>query len=204
CLSVHGMIAISPLRKLRDKLAERLRLGPPSSSPGWRYVGLSPHGDPRVYEGFSTWDLGFVRVSGSVLEFLGEETRVALRREQLVSVALVDGPPSWFRTRCVRIAWAVGGGCEGQMRLTPLEETHVAAIGVRARALVEEIERWRLSEDALGNRVAPRESVPPSGEVTSVYPHELVRPAVFMRLLILDAILGAGAAALLRLPFDPA
>src|SRR5262249_22312064 len=153
-----------------------------------------------------TWDLGFVRVSGSVLEFLGEETRFALRREQLVSVALVDGPPSWYRTRCVRIGWAVGGGREGLMRLTPLEESHVGPIRLpgRARALAEEIERWRLSEDALGNRVAPRESVPPSGEVTNVYPFQLVNLGVFTRFLILDAILGAVAAALLRLPFDPA
>ena len=204
CAAVQGAIAITPLRRLRDKLAERLHLGPPSSCPGWRYVGLSPHGDARVYEGFSTWDLGFVRVSGSVLEFLGEETRFALRRKQLVSVALVDGPPSWYRTRCVRIGWAVGNGREGQIRLTPLEDSHLSAIGARARALADEIERWRLTEDVLNDPISPRETYPPSGEVTNVRPFELVHPGLFLRFAMFDAILGAVMSALLGLPFDPA
>ncbi|HTO90872.1 MAG TPA: M48 family metalloprotease [Candidatus Sulfotelmatobacter sp.] len=204
CLMAQSMIALAPLRALRGKLAARLHLGPASASPGWRFVGLSPHADPRVYEGFSTWDLGFVRVSGPVLEFLGEETRFALRREQLVSVALVDGPPSWLRTRVVRIAWNVGGGREGLLRLTPLESASVGEIGGRARALVAEIERWRLSEDALAARIAPRESVPPSGEVTSIAPRQIVRPALFVRLAMLDTMLAAVAALAFGLPFDPA
>ena len=206
CVLVIDFLAVQPMIGLRRALARRLRLGADPESGGWRLAGLSPHAEPRVYEGFSNWELGFVRVSDGALEFAGEEVRFAIPADRVVGVAVVAGAPTWIPTRSVQVDWLDDAGDEHSLRITPMGGAALHMIGPSADRLGAEIEAWRSGRGiAAGGSPAPEpaHSLPPSGAVTSADPRTLARLGNLVPFLVLDGIVALLLCTLFGLPVFP-
>ncbi len=197
-LALANFLSVQPLRRLRAPLARRLGLGDRPESAGWSMAGFAPHGQPRVYEGFANWELGFVRLGGEGLLFAGEEARFTLRPEQIVDVAVVRSIPSWIPSQALRVRWCDAAGVSREFRLTLLDVATFHGIGAKVRRLAREIESWRAAAPALA---AGPHAGPPTAEVTCTHPRMLARPSSLVTLLVLDILMGAMVSLLFGLPF---
>jgi hypothetical protein len=207
CLFVFDFFAVQPLHAMAARVARRVGLPPRPREAGWALAGLAPHAEPRVYEGFSNWDLGFVRVSDGRLEYLGEETRFALGPDRITRVERVRAP-GWIPLSVVRVTWRDDEGGLHALRLSPLDGIGLHSVAGRSRKLAARIESLANGEASGRLRAADSEAIlasalPPRGEITCMNPRALVKPGVLIQFLVFDALLGTIAALLYRRPFDP-
>jgi Zn-dependent protease with chaperone function len=72
-------------QRLRAKLQ---RSGFGEASRDGLFVGFAPAAEPHSYESYLFWDAGILRLTAEQLCYVGEETRFALRREQIVDIYL--------------------------------------------------------------------------------------------------------------------
>ncbi|OGF04604.1 MAG: hypothetical protein A2W00_02375 [Candidatus Eisenbacteria bacterium RBG_16_71_46] len=191
-------LGLLPQRLLAERLRERvlcgLTLGGEVS-----LVGLSPSAEPRRYEGFGDWDLGFLLVRGERLCYLGEETRFVLRRSQLRAVELRDDAGAWFRTPRVILRWTTGGEA-GCVSLRAIPGTSVRAAAARTREVATRIESWR--RDGAHNGAGHDDAaLPPLGAVTSA--PEPAPAAKLASAVVISGALAAVACALAGLPMSP-
>jgi Zn-dependent protease with chaperone function len=92
--------------KLKRKILERMRnQGLAPDAWGGVFVGFSPDPFPRLYELNYAWDAGFLVIAGDRLCYLGEETRFALRRDQITKIRPGPGHPSWWPSQRIYISW---------------------------------------------------------------------------------------------------
>jgi Zn-dependent protease with chaperone function len=70
------------------------------------YVGFSPTAAPRLYEGNSNWDIGYLFFRSDRICYRGEETRFALRQDQITAIKHADGLPGLLSTNRIYIAWS--------------------------------------------------------------------------------------------------
>lgn len=205
CNAALDALAVGPLRGIRSRLQRRLEqadAGFAASDPVC--VALAPHAEPRVYEGFYNWDLGFLSLRHGRLEYRGEETSFALFPDQVTDLRLVPGPPSWIRTACVLVCWQDTAGVGGALRLTPIESDALSGAARHARRLHQRLVTWRAdgpTTDTLANAAVPSGKLPPSADVTSLAPHEMMRAATVPTLIILNLLGSAVLCALIGLPF---
>jgi Zn-dependent protease with chaperone function len=89
--------------KLRPKLEQKLK--PPREAV---FVGLSPHGEVRTYEGNYIWDLGFLTFENDRLKFVGEQATFELAQSQIIETTKVAGAPRWCRTSALLIKTTTG------------------------------------------------------------------------------------------------
>ena len=92
--------------KLRRQLAHRL------SEEGWNpqdvgaiFVGLAPHAEPRIYDGFYDWDVGFLVLGAEELCYLGDKTRFALPRERITEIRTAPCVAGWTPTERIEVRW---------------------------------------------------------------------------------------------------
>jgi hypothetical protein len=60
---------------------------------------------PRIYDGNATWDIGYLFFRSDRLCYCGEETRFALRQNQITAIRLGDGTPSLLPSKRIFVAW---------------------------------------------------------------------------------------------------
>jgi hypothetical protein len=75
-------------RELRSKIGAAMRM---AECEGVIFVGLSPEPRVLVYDGFSDWDAGFMTLSKGRLDYMGEQVRFTLRREQVSEIRVGEG-----------------------------------------------------------------------------------------------------------------
>jgi STE24 endopeptidase len=68
-------------------------------------VGLGPHDGPRVYDNCQIWDAGCLFLFQDRLAYVGEETRFALRRDEIESIELRPYRPRLAPEQMVVIRW---------------------------------------------------------------------------------------------------
>jgi hypothetical protein len=185
-----------------------LRLRPPTAAAHAEQeapvlVGLGPHAEARAYEGLANWDLGFAWLADGRLRYRGEEAEFALSPGQVAAVELVAGAPSWIRTRVVRVRWRDKEGQERAFRLTPLESRRLMGIAPRARALQQRLELWRRAAAPVPAWHSP-EASPPTAEITSSSPRDLLTARDWLRLPMVGLLASAAACGLVGAPFWPA
>jgi Zn-dependent protease with chaperone function len=159
------------LAALRPRLLHRWRMQgydfPPQQT---FYVGLSPHGSVRVYEDCHEWDLGFIVLAPSQLSYLGEQTRFSLRPEQIRSIRVGPGEPSWWKTRRVYVEWCdPAKQLSGTFNLSPLNARSLWHSAKQADGIADVLSRW-LTRTRGGPPPLPASAALPSpdfGEVTS-------------------------------------
>lgn len=198
-LLAMNFIAVQPLRRLRRPLAERLALGRDPESRGWTFTGVAPHAEPRVYEGFANWDVGWLRIGEDAIEFAGEEAAFTLAPGAITSITLVEGLPGWIRPRAVLVRWTDSRGQARALRLAPLDAEHLLAIRGRAAALASALESWRCQPHAVGTPACLAPELP-SGEITCTHPRMLGRPRSLVSLAVVDGLAAALLCGLLGLP----
>ena len=69
------------------------------------FVGFSPSAAPRSYELNVNWDLGCLFVGSDRLCYWGEETKFALRSDEITALKLAPGSPSLLSPWRIYVAW---------------------------------------------------------------------------------------------------
>lgn len=167
-------------------------------------VGFAPADRPRVYEGLTHWDMGFLFLRSDRICYVGDETAFALRYDQISDLRLGPGSPSWIRNERIYLAWKD----EAQQR------TGVFSIasarpesGTKLRALTSELfrdlNRWRNAKAA--SRSLPEElaklDIPQTGAVTAQAPGAALKGGKLLNELFLVGVFAVIVAALFGLPF---
>lgn len=192
-------IAVQPLRGLRRPLAERLGLGRDPESRGWTFAGVAPHAEPRVYEGFANWDVGWLRVGDDTIEFAAEEAAFVLRAESVLAIERVKGLPGWIPSHAVLVRWLDSRGQPHALRLAPLDGEALHTMGTRAARLTATLEAWRARPHAAADPDAPAPA-PPVGEITCTHPRQLGRPRALIGFALIDLLAAGFVGTLLGLP----
>jgi Zn-dependent protease with chaperone function len=188
------------IRTLERSIARRL--GVHDRTTGQRcFVGLSPGPTPRLYEGFSAWDAGFLTLQPGRLDYVGEEASFSLSAQEVSRVWVDDGLPGWIRLHAVRLAWTRADGTSGTLGLVPLGMGSAFAARAAVGRLRDALETWHAGPQGapLGDRLGP----PPTHEVTSASPRDALKPRLVLTTLVVLGVLTLGAAFLVGLPLDP-
>jgi hypothetical protein len=193
-------------RELQQRLHDRFQregVGEPLS--GGCFVGFAPSATPRLYESFYDWDIGFLSLEGERLCYVGDQTRFALRREQVVELRLAPGAIGWWRAPRVAIHWKdEARGLGGAFTVRPAEGASMRQLGRQARAFAKQLHAWRERPSGSGVPAVafPSLDVPGFGEVTSMPVARLADMRLFLRTLYMVALLSAGGSVLMGLSFN--
>jgi Zn-dependent protease with chaperone function len=182
-----------PHRAMRAELERRVAgrgLGPPAAG-SW-LVGIAPGSESRVIDGFYVWDVGLLRLGRSRIDYFGEETSFTLDPGRVAALSLTAGPPSWRRTRCVRLAWVDGEGVTRTMRLFALEPDGRGGLAAATRRLFEAIGDSRRAGAPGGLETAgPPFGAPRHHEVTSIAPREALRPVPLLVWVLVQCVVAS-------------
>jgi STE24 endopeptidase len=166
------------------------------------FVSFAPDAQPRLYEGYTHWDIGFLFLTGNRLCYIGEQSRFALTRDQVTAIRSGVGPPGWWRVPNLTISWRDAAcGTEGTFQIRP---AYGRSLGQNAREvpkMLARLQAWQAREPAAPDPL-PALDTPAVGAVTSASPRTLGTAPVLVRMLILLALCAAGASALCGLSFD--
>jgi len=186
-------------RPLREKASTE---GVPNANRGV-FVSFAPDSAPRIYEGNWAWDLGILFVTPGEIIYWGEETRFALRRNEITSIAIGPGSVSWFDNSCVFVTWRDSAGRESAFNVRPLRS-------FSARVLAENLESWQHGKPLSQNSVLAASQpatdelrAPNFGQVTSTSPRIFVRAQSLVRDFMFVMVVALGTVFALGLLFPP-
>lgn len=204
--SLANSLSTRSLKSLIPSLKARLKESAGIDADAWQGVpvGLAPADRPRIYEGHTHWDLGFLFTRSDRVCYWGEEARFALQRQQITDVGLGPGSPSWFRNRRIYIAWKdEQRQTSGVFSVASAYPETALALRKRTATLFDDLNKWRMNSPAarpLPEPLANLES-PDFGEVTGHNPATLMNAAKLFKELWLTALLAAMGGVLFGLPF---
>ena len=167
-------------------------------------VGLAPAAVPRLYESHTHWDLGFLFLREDHLCYWGEETKFALRRDQITAIKLGPTSPNWFRTHAIYIAWRdLDRSTCGVFSVGSAEPRTILQLRKRTTDLFGQILQWHKISSTPKQLPAPLDSLetPQFGSVTGVSPLQLRKPQRVLKELYLSAFLAGAVAIVAGLPF---
>lgn len=198
----------SPVRKLRDlipQLKAKVQVqGVPTDAWNAVAVGLAPGPVPRSYEGHTHWDVGFLFLHSDRICYWGEETRFAVRRDQIVAIKLGPSTPNLLRSHRVYIAWRdVQGSTCGVFSLGCVAPETALALSGRTKNLFAQLLLWYGNSSSARPLPAPLDSLsaPNFGSVTGVSPATIGKPKTVLKQMYLFGLLAAAVAVVAGLPF---
>jgi Zn-dependent protease with chaperone function len=213
CLLVYDFLPFVGGSKLESQLRARLReQGASPALQNGLFVSFGPDSTPRVYESNWAWDLGFLATSTDRLYYWGEETRFALRRDQITQISLGPGPLGWFKTFSAYVTWRDDSGMSHIFNLRPLRPASVLAVTRQTKKLTADLDRWHrgipfpdgslLATRATNSTPDVAFDAPSIGPVTSISPRALASGPHLARVFLMDTFIAAGVAILcgLRVP----
>lgn len=129
-------------------------------------VGFAPGPSPRFFVSSYNWDYGLLYMSPEKLVFKGKHATLGLQREQIRSVLLGQGAPSWMNWRRVYFSWEDReSGRSGTFNLLALRPHGL--FQVDSHQLYLQVRAWRNSpQPATPELKEP--GVPSFGAVTSM------------------------------------
>jgi heat shock protein HtpX len=187
--------------EIGGQLAARLESeGLAPAALGAAFAGFAPHGDIRVYEGHTVWDLGFVYLGSDDLVYAGDQVRFRIPRRDVLAIRPGRQTGFWLPVPDLRVDWrdtGEVGGVEGVTRHLRLRSAAGSLLKVRqaTRLLGRRLEGWLAGDGGPGLPAALRDlPLPPRTEVTSQPLGESVtfRQLFFTFLLYLLVTLGLG------------
>lgn len=179
---VRNYVALWGHKDLREGLSGKLARAGFEPQEG-TFVGFAPASAPRIYENNYIWDAGFLFLTDEQLCYVGEETRFALRREQVEAVYLGDAAADWPRRQLPYVRWRdAEGNAGGTFYLTPGEARSLLQTGRKASALCDQIHSWlwRGSVYPAASPPLAELTAPAHGPVTSISPAEFLSTAKFV------------------------
>ena len=168
------------------------------------YVSLAPSAAPRFYDGGTYWDIGYLFFYPDRICYWGEETKFALRPQQITAIKLADGMPGLLRTTRVYVAWkdeergtcgVFNVGCGGSRSVGEAQRMNLQ--------LTQRLQAWWKTPPVtrpLPGAMAALGS-PQMRAVTSKSPAERWRPRRVWNELVWSGILAAVGGVLCGLPF---
>ncbi len=166
-------------------------------------VDLSPHSTLRIYALGYTWDTGYLLFAENMLCYVGDQTRFALRPEQVLAIHPGPGTPGWFPDPRIYIDWQLDVASPVQTwNLLPTEPCSFWRISRQARDLCTNLERWK-SQPAGYPAASPALrglSTPAVGEVTSQPVKSVVNLRRFMKVLFFNQVLAIAVCLTLNIP----
>jgi Zn-dependent protease with chaperone function len=176
-LLTANLLGTSGHAEMRRELAERLRReGIDAEGQGGVFGGFAPHGEPRLYEGHTSWDIGFVLTGRDSLVWLGDRIRFRLTRREIEGVRLGPGVPSFWRGPSLYVDWR---GEDGRLRTFYLRASAstLRGVGRETRKLAARLETWwRVGPSTAELHAALVELPPPiTSEVTGVDPRTALK-----------------------------
>lgn len=198
-LSVWGESGLC--RRLREKQeTEQLR----PDDLGALCVGFSPGATIKLYEQTYDWDVGCLYLASGLLCYVGEQTRFALRPEQITTIRLHLGPPRWTRSRRVYVSWRDAEQArEGVFILRPFGARSIRHLDREIVRLHDRLQTWL--QDATPFPAPPKPlsqlTAPLLGEVTGTSLHDVNRIRRLLKSLLLVGVVAVGVS-LLFSPFS--
>jgi len=203
-LLAMNYLSLSGNRQLEKRLRARLKSeNVISREDGGVFVSFSPDGALRLYDGSFSWDMGLLYFGAEVLEYVGEEVRFALRREEILDVRDVRGSPAWIRTGAVRIQWRDaakdrGGAC----LIRPQRARSLGEQREAAEELTKRMEEWIDGRQTVTDELPVGDlGTPEVGAVTSVSPTKMARGKAATRSLMILGYMAGAAGVLCGLSF---
>jgi Zn-dependent protease with chaperone function len=205
-LVLANFASLSGLPELIVALKSKLQKeGVEANAWGGITVGFAPAASPRIYELNSNWDIGSLFIRSDRLCYCGEETKFALRRNEVTAIVLGRGVPGLVTNRRIYIAWKdVDLGRSGTFNLGCIEGSSLFELKRKTTQLERILQNWRkASADA---RPLPPQLVelrsPIIGAVTGVAPNANWRFGRVFKELFLTGVLATVVAVLCGLPFQ--
>src|SRR5262249_9408598 len=159
---------------------------------------------PRVYEGMTHWDLGFLFLRSDRICYVGEEAAFSLRCDQVSDLRLGPGNPHWLRNERIYIAWKdEGRQATGVFSIGAAYAEPATKLRARTADLFQQLNRWRNARAAsrpLPDALAKLES-PQQREVTSQAPGASLQGKKFVNEVFLSGLFAVAIAAIFGLPF---
>lgn len=200
----ESFLAVAGFAGMRRRLAAKLAdEGFDVAQPGGRFVSFSPADGPRLYEGFTNWDVGFLLLFRDRLVYLGDQVRFALRRDQVDRMAL--GPSAaapWYPKR-VYMTWRNDAGNAITQNFGWVEGKTLGALRRATPQLLRTLERWHAGADQAADVPAGLSDLGPPklGAVSSLRLQDAVNGRGVLRLHVYLSLLAAGAAYVFGLSF---
>jgi hypothetical protein len=168
------------------------------------FVGFAPDAGPRLYENYANWDFGFLFLLGDRLCYVGEQTRFALRRDQVTGWHLGRGLPRWWQVPSLYVSWEdAERGTFGTFNVRAGQVRSMRQLRRATADLEAMLRRW-WEQPAAPAEVPPALGglpTPSIGEVTSVPVLALLNPSGLVFQSGFVFLLGLGVSLLLGLPF---
>jgi Zn-dependent protease with chaperone function len=205
-LILSNLLPAWTLRPLLQRMRKKLQGGGEVQTEAWGGipVGLSPADRPRVYEGLTHWDLGFLFLRSDRICYVGEETGFSLRYDQVTGLQLGPGNPGWLRNRRIFVAWKdEERQTSGVFSIACASAEPAIRLTARTTELFQQLNRWRSARAAsrpLPDALAKLEA-PQFREVTSHAPGDSLKGRKFTNEMIFAAVLAMAVAILFGLPF---
>ena len=202
---IDDFLAVAGFPGLRRRLAAKLAdEGLVVADLGGRFVSFSPADGPRLYEGYTNWDVGFLLLFRDRLVYLGDQVRFALRREQFERIAL--GPSSaapWYPKR-VYVTWRDEAGNAITQNFGCVEGRSLRALRRATPAFLNSLERWHSGDANTADVPAALSELgePQLGEVSSLRLRDCVNVGGLVRTSAWLSLLAAGAAYVFGLSFQ--
>jgi Zn-dependent protease with chaperone function len=142
-------------RRFRGQLLATLAAdGTPIEDEDAMYVSLAPGPELEYYDGLRAWDCGFLLLDGDSLNYLGDQTRFAIARENVVAVRLRPGPSDWCRRpRLVLVFQDEANGAERSLLLWPAEAESAPQWRASLSRITTRVESWLHRELATSPRL---------------------------------------------------
>jgi len=199
-LGIRGERALSRQLRMRQE-TEGLRPG----DWGAQCIAFSPGSTLKQYEQTYDCDMGYLYVTARALCYVGEQTRFALRPEQIRRCWLGPGIPRWGASHRIYIAWEITEQSrQGSFNLRPVAARSLTDMERATLQLKERLQAWL--RDPSQSPATPEPLLqlqPPAlGEVTGTPVHETQTFRTFLNRLTLVSLVGIGVSLLLGLSFS--
>lgn len=180
-------------KRLKCRFIERLTTeGITAPGEDVRIIALSPHASPRAYAMGFSWDTGVLFFNNDRLCYVGDQTRFALTREQVLSVRLDRGVPDWLGETRIYFDWQESPDKAVQTwNILPKDPHAVWRSNRQCRAFATLLERWR-------SRLEPYPEVQPAlatlaaptpGEITNQRLRSVVSCGRFLKVMLFCQLL---------------
>lgn len=201
---LHNYVPLWGYAEVRRRLKAKLQAqGIDPEALGGIFVSFAPDPSPRMYESYTNWDFGFLFLQGERLCYVGEQTRFALRRDQVTDLRRDQGVPRWWPVQYLYVSWHdAEQGKSGTFNVRAGQVRSMRQLDRATAELAEALRRW-WEEPTTAEVPAPlAELAPPCiGEVTSAPVESLIKGRSLFGQTYLLVVLGAALSYVLGLPF---
>jgi Zn-dependent protease with chaperone function len=166
------------------------------------FVGFSPAAAPRNYEQNSNWDLGCLFIRSDRLCYWGEETKFALRPDQITAITLAPGMPGLLPPWRIYLAWKDEElGTTGVFNIGCINGASTLRLRKQSSRLAERLKSWWKTAPSVRPLPGPLATLrsPQIGAVTGAVPH--FKPGKVFNELFLTTVFALVGAVLCGLPF---